>query len=174
MLEIRLAQRAELARIAEIHVTSWRVAYRGLIPAEILDSLSIENRLSAWQRWYEAQGSHLWAAYRDGHMLGFARLQPAPPSEELPPKFGELTHLYLDPAAYGSGVGRSLFRHAVGSAREASLAGLALWVLEENSRARVFYEREGLVTDGSRQTRPEWLGEGVHEVRYRLLLGSAA
>ena len=174
MLEIRPAQRADLGQVAAIHVASWRAAYHGLVSAEILASLSLEKRKSAWEGWFETPGAQLWAACRAGHMLGFARLQPAPHSEKLPPGFGELTHLYLEPAAYGTGVGRPLFRRVVQSAREISLAGIALWVLEENSRARMFYEREGLATDGARQTRPQWLGDGVYEVRYRLPFGPAA
>ena len=172
-LEIRRVHRTELAQVAAIHVASWRAAYRGVIPVEILAGLSVEERRSVWERWIEAPGSELWAAFLGTRMQGFARLQPAPASEALPPDFGEVTHLYLDPVAYGTGVGRPLFRRVVASAREVPFAGLSLWVLEENPRARRFYEREGFEADGARQTRPEWLGEGVYEVRYRLPFGSA-
>ena len=43
-----------------------------------------------------------------------------------------------------------------------------LWTLEKNVRARRFYERQGMTADGARKDEPEWLGEGVYEVRYVL------
>lgn len=60
------------------------------------------------------------------------------------------------------------------TARRRGFASLMLWVLERNLRARRFYEGFGLRPDGGRQTRPEWLGEGVYEVRYNLELESSA
>jgi RimJ/RimL family protein N-acetyltransferase len=42
-----------------------------------------------------------------------------------------------------------------------------LWVLEENPRARRFYEREGWIRNGERRCE-EFLGVTVAEVRYRI------
>ncbi len=167
MLELRRAERAELARVAEVHVASWRAAYRGLIADSILDSLSVASRLVAWQKWFEQPGSELWVALRSDRIDGFSRLQPAADSD-LPGDFAELTHLYLEPTVFGTGIGGALFDRVLESAREYPYRGVALWVLEENGRARGFYERRGFVADGNRQMRPEWLGEGVQEVRYRI------
>jgi RimJ/RimL family protein N-acetyltransferase len=44
-----------------------------------------------------------------------------------------------------------------------------LWVLEDNPRARRFYEREGWALDGERKE-DEYLGFRVAEVRYRIAL----
>jgi hypothetical protein len=41
-----------------------------------------------------------------------------------------------------------------------------LWVLEDNLRARRFYEREGWILDGGRRDEA-FLGVTVPEVRYR-------
>ena len=42
---------------------------------------------------------------------------------------------------------------------------IMLWVLEDNARARRFYERAGFAPDGARHGLPD-LG-GVTEIRYR-------
>lgn len=167
MLEIRRAERAELARIAEIHVDSWRAAYRGLIPDARLDSLSVETCLVAWEKWFSQPEAELWVARREGRIEGFGRLQPAT-DDDLPTHYGELTHLYLDPAAYGTGIGAPLFERVLESAIAHPYLGVALWVLEENARARSFYEGMGLVADGGRQSKSDRVGEGVYEVRYRV------
>ena len=44
-----------------------------------------------------------------------------------------------------------------------------LWVLEDNPRARRFYEREGWDLDGARKE-DEFLGVRVAEVRYSIRL----
>ena len=47
-----------------------------------------------------------------------------------------------------------------------------LWVLDDNPRARRFYEREGWTLDGGRKEQ-DHLGVRVAEVRYRLNLRKA-
>ncbi len=72
---------------------------------------------------------------------------------------GWLNHLYVDPAFIGRGVGSALFDDAVGRLP----GGFSLWTFQENSPARGFYERRGLVaaafTDGDND-------EGQPDVRY--------
>lgn len=162
---MRLARDEDLARIAEVHVASWKAGYRGMIDDAILDSISADGRVVAWRGWFQEPRSELWVAELDGDIAGFARLSAAPRTPTAT-ECAEVTHLYLDPPAYGTGIGNPLFERVLESARERSFAGVVLWVLEENARARKFYERHGFRLDGGRQARPRWLGENVHEVRY--------
>jgi len=41
---IRPATPEDARAIAEVHVASWRYAYRGLLPDDVLDRLSVEER----------------------------------------------------------------------------------------------------------------------------------
>ena len=60
-----------------------------------------------------------------------------------------LTHIYVHPAAIGTGVGHALFEHV----KAARPGGFDLWVFQQNERARRFYEAHGAqpveLTDGS-------------------------
>jgi GNAT superfamily N-acetyltransferase len=60
----------------------------------------------------------------------------------------ELSHLYVEPGAFGRGIGSALLEHVT----ERRPAGFTLWVFQANERARAFYERHGLacvrLTDG--------------------------
>ena len=85
---------------------------------------------------------------------------------------GELYAIYVLPQAWGSGAGAALMREAVAGLREAFDGDAVLWVLEDNPRARRFYEREGWRLDGGRK-RDTFLGVEVGEVRYRLSAGAA-
>ena len=101
-----------------------------------------------------------------GVVRAFCRLSPArdPEHESL----AEVTHLYVAPESTARGTGHLLFSQAIAHAKDQSYRGLLLWVLEENSSARRFYERHGLRPDGARHEEPEWLGPGVFEVRYAM------
>jgi hypothetical protein len=47
---IRSATPGDARAIATIHVEAWRAAYRGIVPDEYLDSLSIDGRESTWRQ----------------------------------------------------------------------------------------------------------------------------
>jgi ribosomal protein S18 acetylase RimI-like enzyme len=68
-------------------------------------------------------------------------------------------------------VGTALMAAGIEALRELGYSEVILWVLEDNPRARRFYEREGWALDGSRKD-DEFLGVPVTEVRYRRSLTS--
>jgi GNAT superfamily N-acetyltransferase len=79
---------------------------------------------------------------------------------------GELWGLYVDPEAWGSGAAAALLAASVDALRGRGFTEAVLWVLEDNPRARRFYEREGWTADGARKEE-EFLGVVVTEIRYR-------
>ncbi|MAE93545.1 MAG: GNAT family N-acetyltransferase [Deltaproteobacteria bacterium] len=166
----RRATERDLEAIARIHVESWRATYRGIVPDTILEGLSVDDRLVAWQGWYVTPGAEIWLAARSASPVAFSRLVPAATDRPGRSDTAEITHLYALPAVVGGGIGHSLFSRMLARARQRGSDSLTLWVLEENQCARRFYEGSGMRSDGARQTRPEWLGEGVYEVRYDLEL----
>jgi len=167
-MRLRPARADDLPAIAAIHVGSWRTAYRGILSDEVIDAAGVEQRLAIWKVWFLEEDVRLQVAESDGEVVGFCRLGPARDTDDPPPRFAEVTHLYVAPGATRGGIGRVLFADAVRHARAAGHDGLLLWVLEENAPARRFYERHGLAVDGARHDEPGWLGEGVYEVRYRI------
>jgi hypothetical protein len=58
---IRAAQIEDAKQIAEVHVASWRAAYRGILPDSMLDNLSVEKRTELWQErlWGAAEATNL-------------------------------------------------------------------------------------------------------------------
>jgi GNAT superfamily N-acetyltransferase len=80
------------------------------------------------------------------------------------PRCAELYALYVTPAWWSTGTGRDLMCRVLEETRTGGYQRIVLWVLEQNSRARRFYERAGFRLDG-RSFVPDWLG-GVTEVCY--------
>ena len=143
--------RPEDARpVAEVHVASWRHTYRGLLPDDFLERLSVDDREAMWLGAFADHDpkSGAFVAEVDGRIVGFASFGPSR-DEDAPKRTGEVPAIYVDPAALGTGVGRELFEAATLALRDAGFARATLWVLEANALARGFYDKAGWRWDGS-------------------------
>jgi GNAT superfamily N-acetyltransferase len=158
--------------VADLHVRSWQVAYRGVVPDPILDGFSIPQRRDAWVRTIGLAGAEpsragrIWVVEEAGCVRGFATTRPGR-DDDLPPGTGEVHSIYLAPEAWNRGLGSALLASAVDDLRSRGFSPLVLWVIEANARARRFYERAGWRLDGARQP-IDFDGVRVDEVRYRL------
>jgi GNAT superfamily N-acetyltransferase len=160
-VEIRPARPGDAAAVAEVHVRTWQAAYEHVFGAERLASIDTPERRGRWERWL-ADGERVWVAADEGRVVGFVWIGD---SRDAPDE-GELFAIYVMPDAWGSGAGRGLMALARLELRCAYPTSM-LWVLEDNPRARRFYEREGWVLDGASKT-DQFLRTEVTEVRYRL------
>ena len=162
---------ADVERLIDVHIASWRSAYRGQLPDEVLDNLDSTRprRRSLWESFLADKSQPAYIAERDGEILGFVHVGPARPPVDR--SIGELYAIYVHPKAWDRGVGRALFVRAEAALRELGYADAVLWVLETNRRAREFYEAAGWSADGD--TKIEELPQvTLHEVRYsRTLIG---
>ena len=162
---VREASAADAPAIARIHVASWRATYPGIVPRTVLERLSIERREAYWRETAANPGElRVWVAEVDGGVVGFASGGPCR-DDDLGAGTGELHAIYLDPAMWGRGVGRALFRHAVADLRRRGFDPLVLWVLTDNRRGRRFYERQGWRPEGGAR-RLDFDGTPVEERRY--------
>jgi diamine N-acetyltransferase len=133
--------RTRPARADEGEELFWRyretvlVAYRHIFPPELYPFPDEAVRA----QWHElaAGADGLFVAEAEGEIVGAVVAKP-----------GTLEHLFVVPAHWGTGVADALHAAALGVSREAGVAECRLEVLEENRRARRFYERRGWVLDG--------------------------
>ncbi|HEX7463655.1 MAG TPA: GNAT family N-acetyltransferase [Actinomycetota bacterium] len=167
---IREAAPRDARSLAEIHVRSWQVAYRGKLTDDYLDGLLPEDRE---ERWREVLASppeawRTWVAEAEGSVIGFATTGRSEDAD-ADRRTGEVYAIYLDPEAVGTGIGRELFAHAVEDLRERGFHTATLWVLETNTSARRFYETAGWRTDGA-TTSQRIDCESRPTIRYRAVL----
>ncbi len=164
---IRPARPEESHVIADIHVRSWRAAYRGMVPDAILAALDIHEHQQHWEKAIAAsgRGAAVLVAELNGPIAGFISYGKRTP-EDLPKDTGEVYKLYLDPDFYGQGIGGHLLRAAVEGMKRGGYARAVLWVLVANRRARHFYEKAGWRPDGA--SRIDATGA---DLRYAITLG---
>jgi ribosomal protein S18 acetylase RimI-like enzyme len=171
VVHLRRATEADARAIAEVHVRTWQHAYRGLIPAHVLDSLSVERREEFW-------GSEVrllppdrrpWLADAEGTVAGFVSVGPSQDADATS-STGEVYAIYVDPDCWDRGVGRNLLAHGERDLAAHGYTEATLWVLTSNERARRFYEAAGWTTDGTERV-ANIAGAELHEIRYRRQLG---
>ncbi len=161
----------DAARIGEVHVAAWRSAYVGLMSADYLASL--DEKRSA-ERWTENLASPIDGVTTlvgeiDGTIQAIATVGPFRDRRSVDDPSGELWMINVHPHAFGTGIATALHRGALDQLRSDGHHRAALWVAENNPRARRFYEREGWSEDAGRKT-DRFGDRAIVEVRYTISL----
>lgn len=165
MVTVRAARDEDAAEVAGVHVRSWQVGYRGLLPGDYLDGLRAEDRMGRYRFGSgDPTAPATLVAVENGVICGFVTTGPSRDADAR--GCGELLALYVDPPAWGRGVGRRLMAEARSALVGGGFGQSILWVLVGNARAERFYVGDGWVSDGGRRRDEIW-GVAVDEVRYR-------
>ena len=170
---IRSAAPADAHAIATIHVEAWRAAYRGIVPDEYLDSLSIDGRESAWRQNLLAADTSTWVAQDSDAIVGWISAGPSRDTD-AGASAGEIWAVYVAPGCWGRGVGRTLCAQAEQHLRTEGFIAVTLWVLKDNERAVKFYRSNGFVLDLGATKEIERGGKTLSEVRFQKPLIASA
>jgi GNAT superfamily N-acetyltransferase len=167
-MAIRTARLEDARQIAEVHVDSWRAAYRGIVPDSLLEGLSVEAWAERWQERLSRAGETTNLVLALGQsLIGLAAAGPARDRDCDPLHTQEVYAIYLRSEYWGQGHGKELYLATENQMRRSGAIDVVLWVLRDNLRARRFYEAQRFSLD---QSRPELNHNGdpsLVEVRYR-------
>jgi RimJ/RimL family protein N-acetyltransferase len=167
-VQIRHANIADARRIAQIHVETWRAAYRGQMPDAVLDNLDVEKRAAFWQTHLASQPLGTFVAEFNQEIIGFCGLIPSRDKDSNPAEVGEIAAIYVHPEFWRKGGGAALCRFSLRAARLQKYISVTLWVLISNVAARKFYETMGFSLDGATKVDQSLNNYELHEVRYRI------
>lgn len=168
-LQIGPAAAEDALGVAQLHVSSWRVAYAGIVPQQYLDSLSIPDREVMWREAIRRGVPELVLAKEDDEAVGFVSFGKAR-DKDLPETAGEIWAIYVLPSHWSRGVGYGLWLHARERLRSQGFQSVSLWVLADNARAIRFYTRAGFVRDPGAAQDIVRAGKTLAEVRYSAAL----
>jgi len=142
MLQFREATKNDINTIAILHAESWRKYYRGIWSDEFLDKDVYENRLNTWDNRlkFPTGNQYVLLAENDNTLCGFACIYV-----DDDPRFGTLLdNLHVITNSQGSGIGTQLIKSVAKKVHDYKPgSGFYLWALEENYKARKFYENLG-------------------------------
>ena len=138
MASVRAPHTDEAEELYRRYRATALVAYRHIFPPELYPFPDDAVR-ATWEGLVHDHGRthQLFVAEAAGEVVGAVVAKP-----------GSLENLFVVPSRWGTGIANALHAAAVEVSREAGLAQCRLEVLEENRRARRFYERHGWVEDG--------------------------
>ncbi len=141
-ITLREALPSDAGRIARLHASSWRTAYRGALSDDYLAHAADADRQALWEARFKAPAAnqHVLVAHSGDELLGFACFYAN--ADDL--WGGLLDNIHVRADAQGRDIGslmlHAIARHALARSPEAPMH---LWVLQANTKAQSFYRRHG-------------------------------
>ena len=147
-MRIKQATILDIDTISSIHSKSWKNAYRGILSNEYLDTEVESEHISLWQKRLSSEDQTnklILLAYKIEIPVGFMCVVLGGDRN-----LGScLDNLHVLPDYRGQRIGLRLFVEAARWTRKEQMCQLMhLWVLEENYKARSFYNSlQGKIVD---------------------------
>lgn len=139
---LRDAEPSDVPAIEAAYLLSWRAGYADLLPPEVLEERARQRRSYDWLDAIESHSSEVLVAVANGAVVGVVQAAEARGGDrDLP----EITMLYVVPSSWGGWVAKDLLAAGTRWIRGQGHRAARLRVVEEQARARRFYEREGWV-----------------------------
>lgn len=175
----RPARPDDVPEIARIQVETWRIGYLAILPAAVIESLSIDVAQAAWQQAVTAPPSprhHVLIAQDQEPVVGFVAFGPADdlePEDPEPETTLALGPLLVEPRWGRRGHGSRLLAAAVDLARLDGMTRATAWIPEGDVVSRGFFESAGWAPDGLARALDTGAGE-LREIRLHASLTQAA
>lgn len=135
-MEIRyITEEDNPLEISNIYESSWKYAYKGIIPQSYLDSIPAGQ----WAGNINKADRNSLVLTENGKIVGTASFCRSRWEEYS--EYGEIVSIYFLPDYIGKGYGRPLLSKCIDELRQSGFSKVLLWVLEDNHRARRFYEK---------------------------------
>jgi len=159
--KIRKASIEDAYESSLCHIAAWQSAYKGIISDEYLDNMptSLKQRVESFK---DYQFDNFYLPTYEGKIIGKLILWDS--RDEDKPGTGEIGAIYLLEEFWGKGYGYTMMNFAIRQLIGRGCTEVFLWVFEENTRARLFYEKCGFVLDGAKKE--VVIGTPLMEVRY--------
>ncbi len=125
--------------ISKIYESSWKYAYKDIIPQNYLDSIEAGQ----WADNIYKAGLKSLVLIEGGRIIGTASFCKSRWEEYN--DYGEVVSIYFRPDYIGKGYGRLLLNRCIEELKQCGYKKVLLWVLEDNHRARKFYEKNGFI-----------------------------
>jgi RimJ/RimL family protein N-acetyltransferase len=139
---LRPAALRDAKAISEIHATTVRAAYAGLIPDEHLQTVTPDKRQAYWREAIEFSEPQVLVAMDGDTMIGFVGFDRSR-DKGTRPTTGEIWAIYALPEYWDKGVGVALCDAARDGLSEEGCLEVTIWVPLRNERTLRFMELAG-------------------------------
>jgi GNAT superfamily N-acetyltransferase len=161
---IRNATKDDVEVLGLIYSLSYQAAFKDIIPDNILENVfSLERRTDGLMKEISVGTPVNTILFYEDIPVGLLTYGK-PKDEDSDDSSIEIWRIYLLPTYWGQNVGIDLLDWGIKEIQGKGHKKIILWVLEENSRARKFYEKMGFIHDGV--TRVINVGKELTDLRY--------
>ena len=163
MYKIRYANTDDAIILGHIHSKSWKVAYKGIVPDEVLNNITAEKRQGYFKKALTEGWEENAIIFDNNTPLGFICIGKCR-DHDKESSCGEVWAIYLLPEFWHRGIGSVLIQWGIEELKKKNYNKVTLWVLEENENARRFCEKMGFHYDGT--IKEISIGKKLNEYRY--------
>ncbi len=158
---IRKATKEDASRLAEILIFAKRTSYRSIFKNDYVsfNEMQVLNLALDFQKREGILNNIL--VYDDGIVKGMMHREKSTDIDY--PDGISLDEFYVDTFFQGNGIGSEMMKAFLHEAETSSAKYILIWVLEENDKARKFYEYFGFAPDGNRRLED---GTEAYSLRY--------
>lgn len=168
-MKIRQATVRDIKIISSIHASSWKIAYKGIVPQRYLDELRYDFWESAFQNWISNNILTAQLVYDNEIPVGIIAYGKS--RDDKFPEWGEIVSVYLLPSYFKKGYGQKMLEAALDDLKKKGFQYCYLWILKENHNARKFYEKNGFRCSND-ELIYEIMQKQLTDVRYILTLNN--
>jgi GNAT superfamily N-acetyltransferase len=141
---VRTADVDDVPGIVATYLDSWRAGYRRLLSLSVLEAQAERRSRFDWGSLIRSERAHVAVATDRAGIVGVVAAADGTDNYiHLP----EIQMLYVRPSAWGMGSARDLLAVGTDWLRERGAPTGHVRVVEQQARARRFYEREGWTLD---------------------------
>ena len=162
----RTATEDDIDGLVDVHVTAWKIAYKGLMPDHVIDNILPVKRRENWQRNLKNPNRENILCEEGGRVLGFASFGPSRDEDADSAATAELMAVYVHPDAWRRGIGRTLWQQAE-RALAPDFTEVTVWVLRDHEPAKSFYQAMGFTYEEGKDKLLPWYDGELYEARFR-------
>ena len=150
MVHIRRAQSGDEETLARIQTESWKAAFAGIVPAELLaQCTNVERAEKMYARLLAERRGNGYILELDGKAHCIAWWDAA--KDDDMPGAAELRCIHSLPDNWRRGYGSRMMERVLTDIKAAGYETIVLWVFARNERAIRFYEAHGFTASGKKQ-----------------------
>ena len=154
-MRVRIASREDADIVGKVHSDAWKSAYRGIFSDEYIDIDTASKRRNEFLDSVQDDTCTYFLLEESDQAAGIVKTHKSNSTLEI-------ESIYILSEFRGKGLGRQF----IDFIKEERAGNIFLWVLEANTNARRFYEKNGFVPTGD--TRTITRGGEFKQLRYEL------
>lgn len=166
-VSVRPARPGDVGEIARIQLLTWRTAYSTVVPAHVLNQLTVEAMAAPWAAAVGSPPSarhHVLMALENDLPVGFAALGPADDDDLDPVDTALVSTLLVEPRWGRRGHGSRLLAASADLLRADGASTMVTWIFDRDPASRSFYISAGWAPDGAARLL-DMNGQTVSETR---------